>query len=106
MEPQSQKRQDAQIASATAKATRGAAQPTIQRGASALTAGTVTVPGVVLGPNSRIYLTHAAPNASTALGVLQAIPVDGTSFTINAITPGATGVLAGDLSDVDWLIVG
>jgi hypothetical protein len=106
MEPQSQKRQDAQIAAAMAKAGRGAAVPAIQFGRTTLTAGTVDVTGVVIGGGSRVYAVHSRPNASTALGVVQTIPTSPTTFTINAITPGGTAVLAGDLSDVDWLIVG
>lgn len=73
-------------------------------GEATLVVGTVTVANTNIAANDRIFLTHGAVNASSAIGVLAYTISAGVSFTINALDDLA-GVEPNDLSTVSYFIV-
>lgn len=76
-------------------------------GQATLVLGTVTVANTSITANTRIFLSRASNNASTALGNLQPGTVTvGTSFVIEAGTAATPDTpVAGDLSTVNWLLI-
>lgn len=84
--------------------------PNIQVGQAVLAVGTTGALPATVTANSRFFFGRHAVNASTALGELTAntivVGAPG-SFKIVAATLATPGTpLAGDLSTVDWLIIG
>ena len=80
----------------------------IQTGTATLVLGTIAVATATITASSKVYLTHSAANASTALGALFAeglTPGAPGSFTINARKPADATVETGDVSGVSWLVV-
>lgn len=76
-------------------------------GQATLTNGSVTVANTSITANTRIFLSRASNNASTALGILQtgAISV-GVNFVIEAGTAATPDTpVAGDQSTVNWMLV-
>jgi len=76
-------------------------------GTATLAAGTATVLNTTIEATDLVFLSRSAVNASTALGNLSYTINAGVSLVIDALdnsTPGS--VIAGDLSDVSYLIVG
>lgn len=74
-------------------------------GTATLASGTVTVSNTSVTTNTRIFLTRANINGSTAIGSLAVGTVTAnTSFVINALASNAT-VATGDTSIVNWLLI-
>lgn len=98
---------DAIMLAAMAAKSRGSTQ----KGTATLAAGTVTITGVVLDANSRIFLTMKDPGAGAITGFAALDAPAGTrdtgagTFVVNAIDD-AKAVINTAVCTFDWLIVG
>jgi len=74
-------------------------------GQATLVSGTVTISNTSVTTNTRIFLTRANSNSSTAIGALTVGTVTAnTSFIINSLSPSAT-VTTTDVSIVNWMLI-
>lgn len=73
-------------------------------GTAILVAGTVTVPNTTITANTRIFITRAGLNGSTAVGSLGISGTTvGISFSISSYAANAT-IATGDTSLVFWIM--
>lgn len=73
-------------------------------GTATLVNGTVTVANTNIAAGDRIFLSHGAINASTAIGTLHYTISAGASFTIESLD-AAAAVETGDLSTISYVII-
>lgn len=74
-------------------------------GQTTLVLGTKIVANTSVTANTRILLSRSSKEASTALGVLEAVVNAGVGFTINSYTPATAAVETNDVSIIDWVLV-
>ena len=74
-------------------------------GQATLVLGTKAIANTSVTANTRFSLTRSSINASTKLGVFEAIGNPGVGFTINSYTPSTGVVEPLDISIVDWILV-
>jgi len=76
-------------------------------GQTTLVAGSKILANTTVTANTRVFATRASVNASVACGLISAGTITpGVSFVIDAIDPAApAGVVAADVSIVDWILV-
>ena len=105
----SQKAEEALVALALSGSVSDGAN--VQRGTTTLVVGVSPAVPANIRASSTILVTRTTPNASTALGELEALPTDRVngqqgSFKITAATPGTPGTpLATDVSTVAYLVI-
>lgn len=73
-------------------------------GQTTLVLGTKAVANTSVTANTRVFLTRSSINASTGLGVLEAVVNAGVGFTINSYDSAAS-IETDDVSIIDWLLV-
>lgn len=74
-------------------------------GQATLVGGTVAVANTSVTANTRVFVTRSSIGLSTAIGILEAFPIAGVGFTINSFDAALTGLVANDLSVIDWMLV-
>jgi hypothetical protein len=74
-------------------------------GQSTLVGGTLAVANTSVTANTRVFITRSSKGASTALGNLEALPAAGVGFTISSYDDALVGIVAGDVSVIDWILV-
>ena len=74
-------------------------------GQAVLVNGQVTVANTNIAASDRIFVTHSAVNASTAVGILLTTIIPTTSFTIESKKTDLSADETGDQSTIDYFIV-
>lgn len=74
-------------------------------GQSILVGGTLAVANTSVTANTRVFITRSSKGASTALGNLEALPAAGVGFTLSSYDDALVGLVAGDVSVIDWMLV-